>query len=85
VETGGAAHNRRFTGPALEVAEGVDPALVALAHDPQTSGGLLAAVPEEGLVGAFRALEAAGVPAWLVGRVEAGAGVAIRPGPAVRG
>ena len=44
VETGGAAHNRRFTAPALTVGEGVAPELVALAHDPQTSGGLLAAI-----------------------------------------
>src|SRR4249919_3748508 len=45
VETGGAAHNRRFVSDALEVGAGVTPALVTLAHDPQTSGGLLAAVP----------------------------------------
>ena len=45
VETGGAGHNRRFTAPALVVGTGVAPELVALAHDPQTSGGLLAAVP----------------------------------------
>src|SRR6478609_328738 len=44
VETSGAAHNRRFVLPALTVAEGVSPALVTLAHDPQTSGGLLAAI-----------------------------------------
>ena len=45
IETGGAGHNRRFTAPSLEVGAGVAPELVALAHDPQTSGGLLAAVP----------------------------------------
>ena len=45
VETGGAAHNRRFVAPELALASGVRPELVALAHDPQTSGGLLAAVP----------------------------------------
>ena len=44
VETGGAAHNRRFVLPALTVADGVAPELVTLAHDPQTSGGLLAAI-----------------------------------------
>ena len=45
IETGGAGHNRRFTAQSLDVASGVAPDLVALAHDPQTSGGLLAAVP----------------------------------------
>ena len=45
VETGGAAHNRRFVAPSLTVARRrARPELVTLAHDPQTSGGLLAAV-----------------------------------------
>ena len=44
VETGGAGHNRRFTAPALTIDDGVAPELVVLAHDPQTSGGILAAV-----------------------------------------
>lgn len=71
VETGGAGHNRRFTAPALVVDKAVAPALVALAHDPQTSGGLLAAVPAA-ILGAVEAdLAAAGVRAWRVGSVEA--------------
>ena len=72
VETGGAGHNRRFTAPALEVVAGMAPPLVALAHDPQTSGGLLAAVPAATLGRVERALAAAGVPSWRIGRVEAG-------------
>ncbi len=70
VETGGAGHNRRFTAPALTVADGVAAELVALAHDPQTSGGLLAAI-DPGAVEAVQAdLAAAGVDSWRVGRVE---------------
>jgi len=75
VETGGAVHNRRFVAPALTVAEGVPTAVVALAHDPQTSGGLLAAVAAHDVDDTVRALNAAGVQAWRVGRVEAGSGV----------
>jgi selenide,water dikinase len=72
VETGGAAHNRRFVAPWLTVTNAVAPASVALAHDPQTSGGLLAAVPAEALDDTVRALNAVGVQAWHIGRVEAG-------------
>ncbi len=79
IETGGAGHNRRFTAPALTVGEGVDPGLVALAHDPQTSGGLLAAVAAADLDVVVADLAAAGVMAWRVGQVEPGGpGVELR-------
>lgn len=71
VETGGAAHNRRYVLPALTVAEGVAPELVALAHDPQTSGGLLAAIPPGDIEAVRATLDARDVSHWLVGRVEA--------------
>jgi selenide, water dikinase len=74
VETGGAAHNRRFVLPALEVAPEIDAELVVLAHDPQTSGGLLAAVPDQRLGSLRSALAEAGVDHWVVGRVETLAG-----------
>jgi selenide,water dikinase len=78
VETGGAGHNRRFTAPGLAVGADVAPELVALAHDPQTSGGLLAAVPAADLDEVAADLDAAGVAWWRVGVVEAGEGVALR-------
>jgi selenide,water dikinase len=71
VETDGGGHNRRFVAPALTVASGVDPSLVTLAHDPQTSGGLLAAIRPRHLAAAEAAFAAAGVPSWRIGRVEA--------------
>jgi selenide, water dikinase len=70
VETGGAAHNRRFVLPALDIAEGVPPELVSLAHDPQTSGGLLAAIPLDRLAAVRAALNDMGVEHWIVGRAE---------------
>jgi selenide,water dikinase len=77
VETGGASHNRRFVSAALSVAEGVAPELVTLAHDPQTSGGLLAAVPADRVASVQADLAAAGVRSWRVGRVGVGEGVAL--------
>ena len=75
VETGGAAHNRRFVADALTVADEVAPELVTLAHDPQTSGGLLAAVPAERVAAVEAALTARTVEHWWVGSVDDGAGI----------
>ncbi len=77
IETGGAGHNRRFVAPYLDLGRAVPAEVVALAHDPQTCGGLLAAVGP-GMVDAVAAgLAAAGVESWRVGRVEAGSGVSL--------
>ena len=70
VETGGAAHNRRFVADALTVADGVSPELVTLAHDPQTSGGLLAAIPPDRLDAVEAGLDRRGVEHWWIGSVE---------------
>ena len=78
LETRGAAHNRRFVLDALKVRGGVSDELVTLAHDPQTSGGLLAAIPADRLAAVTEELEGAGLPAWQIGEVEEGAGVSLR-------
>ncbi len=72
VETGGAAHNRRFVAPSLEVAPDVTPEVVTIAHDPQTSGGLLAAVPPDRIKALEAAFEAAGIERWWIGTVAGG-------------
>ncbi len=77
VETGGAAHNRRFLAGALDIEPGVDPARATLAFDPQTSGGLLGAVPADRLPELERALRQAGQPWWRIGRVEPGTGIGL--------
>jgi selenide,water dikinase len=71
VETGGAAHNRRFVRPSLDLSPEVADDRFVLAHDPQTSGGLLAAVPDHRLASVEAGLDDAGVEHWIVGRVEA--------------
>ena len=70
VETGGAAHNRRFAAPTLTTHDGVDRSREVLAFDPQTSGGLLASVPNDRVATVVAGFGAAGVTWWRVGRVE---------------
>jgi selenide,water dikinase len=72
VETGGAAHNRRFVAPSLEIGPDVTPDLVTIAHDPQTSGGLLAAISPEHVDALEAVFDAAGVDRWWIGNVVAG-------------
>jgi len=79
VETGGAAHNRRFVASSLEVGPGVPPELVTLAHDPQTSGGLITAIPRDRLTQIESGLDERNVAHWRVGHVESGQpGVVLR-------
>jgi selenide,water dikinase len=72
VETDGAAHNRRFVAGSLEVGATVAADLVTLAHDPQTSGGLLAAVPADRVHALESEFDDAGVEHWWIGTVAGG-------------
>jgi selenide,water dikinase len=65
VRTGGAERNERFVAPLADWT-GIDPASVALALDPQTSGGLLLAVPPARVEGYLSAV----VGSVVVGVVE---------------
>lgn len=76
VETGGAAHNRRFASGRISVS-GIPDELVTVAFDPQTSGGLLAAVPPDVFSTVCADLDAAGQPWSDIGTVEAGSGVSL--------
>ena len=78
VETGGAAHNRRFVAAELTAAPDLPQELVTLAHDPQTSGGLLAAIYPDLVEVVENGLDRAGVDHWRVGTVEVGRGVELR-------
>ena len=57
--------------------DGVADELVALAFDPQTSGGLLVAIPPERAATLQAAFEAAGLHLTRIGAVEEGEGVVL--------
>jgi selenide,water dikinase len=58
---GGALRNREFYAPRVQGGEALSPALLDILYDPQTSGGLLIAVPEEDAEGILRRLQEVGV------------------------
>jgi selenide,water dikinase len=66
---GGARTNREHFEAGVTVAPGIDPVLIDLLYDPQTSGGLLIAVSDGHATALLAALAAAGVLASLIGRV----------------
>jgi selenide,water dikinase len=72
VETGGAGHNRRYVAGSLTLGSGVAPELVALGHDPQTSGGLLAAIAAADAATVQAALDDRGIEHWWIGEVAEG-------------
>jgi selenide,water dikinase len=76
--SGGAKRGRAHLGAAVELADGLDPALVALFFDAETSGGLLIAIAPERAQRLERELAARGVPVWPVGEVEPAGAHAIR-------
>jgi selenide, water dikinase len=74
VRTGGDRRNRDFAAPHVD-AGGVDEDLVALAYDPQTSGGLLVALPADKGPVLEATFAANGLFLARIGRVVEGAGV----------
>ena len=67
---GGGRTNAAHFGEGVQAGDGGDPRRVALLYDPQTSGGLLAAVSADSADEAIVALAARGVVAHLVGVVK---------------
>jgi selenide,water dikinase len=77
VTTGGAARNRHGLADRIEVAATVPEETLALAYDPQTSGGLLIALDPPRAAWLTARLRADGLFGAIVGRVEAGGGLAV--------
>jgi selenide,water dikinase len=74
---GGGRTNREHFAGAVSVAPGVLPDLVDLLYDPQTSGGLLAAVAPTHADAVLRALSSVSISASRIGRVGATPGTRI--------
>jgi selenide,water dikinase len=74
LRTGGDPRNRDFADGRVEV-DGVRPELDLLGFDPQTAGGLLAAVPAERAAVLEAEFRARDLFVARIGRVEAGSGV----------
>jgi selenide,water dikinase len=66
---GGLHRNREHFGPRVEFGPGVPAFLVDLVFDPQTSGGLLFALPAGQAAALCEELRADGLPAAVIGRV----------------
>ena len=69
--SGGLKNNRAFIGDCVAFAPGMSPEFQDLLFDPQTSGGLLAAIAPESADAALAALHRRNVSGHIVGEVTA--------------
>jgi selenide,water dikinase len=76
--TGGDGRNREFAGAHVSVSGDVPDDVIALAWDPQTSGGLLISLPKERGAVLQATFDAAGLFLARIGSVEEGMGVELR-------
>jgi selenide,water dikinase len=74
---GGTGRNRAAIDPHTRWEEGIDEVTRTLLCDPQTSGGLFAAIAPAGVEHALAALTEAGITAAVVGHVEEGSGIVV--------
>jgi selenide, water dikinase len=72
---GGASDNRLHFGPRIRFDALVPEEKQMLLFDPQTSGGLLLAVPRSGLDAFMKRTREIGQPVWVVGEAIEGAGI----------
>ena len=77
---GGTCRNETAYGPFVDFAPAVPDEMRKLLFTPETSGGLLVAVPAEKLATLTGLFAAEGQPYWIVGEVLAGEGVEVAGG-----
>jgi selenide,water dikinase len=79
IVTGGAGRNRAGLTGKVAISSSVDQALAHVLYDPQTSGGLLVALPNANAQAMVDRLRSDGLAGDIIGRVEEGDGVYVAP------
>ena len=69
--------NLQHFGPQVRFGPEISEETQMLLFDPQTSGGLLLAVPRKKLTDFLKRAEELDQPAWVVGEVAAGQGIEV--------
>ena len=72
---GGTMDNRHYFGPHVHFSSSVSEETKMLLFDPQTSGGLLLAVPEMKLEAFLKRATEIGQPCWVIGKAGEGSGI----------
>jgi selenide,water dikinase len=76
---GGTCNNERAYQHAVTFAAGIEEEVQQLLYTPETSGGLLAAVPPDKVEALIARFDEAGHPYWVIGEVVEGEGVEVVP------
>ena len=79
IGTGGGARNRSALEDSVTIDKSIDEAMTQVLFDPQTSGGLLIALPSDRGSELERRMAADGLDCWRIGGVVAGSGVKVVP------
>jgi selenide,water dikinase len=74
---GGTCDNERGYEHAVSFAPGIEEEMQQLLYTPETSGGLMVAVPPEKLDALTALFNTAGHPCWVIGEVAEGEGVEV--------
>ena len=72
---GGASDNRLYFGPRIRFAPSFTEETQMLLFDPQTSGGLLLAIPQEKKEAFLKRAAEIGQPVWIIGEAVEGSGI----------